>query len=134
MKGGLNLKKFLTILFIVICLLLCTSFVEAKNIDFTGAYFYGFTDSIAAGESTITREQCSAMIYRILKQSDNLKENIIDDAEIKDISSFNWSEKAIRYMVNIGALDLEDGYSYLYREITRNKIAKLLVVSCTITK
>lgn len=127
------MKKFITVLFVIICLLLCTSYVEAKNIDFTGAYFYGYNDYTAAGDQYITREEASAMMYRILKQSDNLK-NISSDIDIKDISSFNWSEKAIRYMVNIGALDLDNGYSYPYRTITRSEIAKLMVLSCTIEK
>ncbi|MEG2381597.1 MAG: S-layer homology domain-containing protein [Oscillospiraceae bacterium] len=127
-----KLKGILCIL-VIITILCCSisTFAIGKVEDFDYAFMYGTTDSSFSPTNNVTREEASAVFYRILKQSDLLGTfTTKESSSFKDISNTHWSKNALEYLKYTNVLDknfIKDEKVSPRQPLTRAEVAYIMV-------
>ena len=97
--------------------------------SFSYAYLYGYSDGRAAADQSLKREEVSATLYRLLKQTGKTAGFVKPaTSDFSDIETNRWSYNAIEYMVRIGAISISKKV-YPQAPITRGETAKLIAIS-----
>lgn len=129
------MKKITILLLIAILTMTVLATAKVTNYEFSGAYLYGYTDTIIAADASVTREEASAIVYRILKQNDKINGyGVINNQLFLDVKSNRWSYVAIEHMLKIKAIETKQEYFYPNRPITRGEMSKLVVVGFNFIK
>ncbi|MCC2686659.1 MAG: hypothetical protein K0R75_3558, partial [Paenibacillaceae bacterium] len=106
---------------------------DSVHIDFSYAYINGYDTGGVGPKDSLTREQVSASIYRILKQAGKtigyVKPSVSD---FRDLETDKWSYAAIEYMVSIGAIPKSTSV-YPTQPVTRGEMAKIIAMSSGLT-
>ena len=120
-------------------LILCNSVGRTSilgALSFDGAYIYGYNDTEMAPEMNVKRSEASAMLYRILKQNDELDGYVLSGSTFPDVSENDWFGSAIGFFEYIGVYNSNYGENYLSPEnfITRGEAAKLFAFAMGISE
>lgn len=101
----------------------------APLVDFAYGYINGYDTGNVGPEDSITREQVSASLYRILKQAGKTTDyNKPTVSDFTDLATSHWSFAAVEYMVSVGAIP--EGITVKPAQpITRGETAKLIAMS-----
>ncbi len=102
--------------------------------DFDFAFIYGYDDTYFAPDNNVTREEASSVLYRILKQSDQLDPfHKSQKSGFPDVEDGKWSLNALTYMQTVGALDAhfvdENNNVLPTQPLTRGEVAHIISVS-----
>lgn len=104
-----------------------------ETLDFTYGYINGYTTGSVGINDSLTREQVSASLYRILKQAGKIigytKPAVSD---FSDLATNRWSYAAIEYMVSIGAIPKGNTVKPL-EPVTRGEMAKIIAITNKMT-
>lgn len=92
------------------------------------AYLYGKSDTIVAPNDAIIRCEASALLYRLLKQNDQLSGYAKPSASsFSDLNTELWYNNGLEFMTQLGVYNKNGNSAYInaYQEITRGEAAKL---------
>jgi len=104
--------------------------ITIPKIDFSYAYLYGYSDSLAAADESLTRAEVSTILYRILKQSGATTGFTRPSTPTySDVPDSSWAYCALEYMTSIGAISGKDGMIYPDEKITRGEMAKIMCIA-----
>jgi len=92
------------------------------------AYIYGRDDTTMAPEDSISRSEASALLYRLLKQNNQLDGfSKPSTSSFKDLKGDEWYDNSLEFMTYMGVYNKNcaDDTIFAYRPITRGEAAKL---------
>ena len=94
------------------------------------AYIYGKSDTTMAPEEPIIRCEASALLYRLLKQNNQLfGYQKSDNVSFKDLSTSDWYYTSMEFMTYLGVYNPTGSSDRVapYQAITRGEAAKIFV-------
>lgn len=107
--------------------------IPSKNpviIEFSYAYLYGYIHGNVGADDPVTREDASALIYRLLKQNDKLDGFVKPSSEsYSDVAKSRWSFSAVEYMRSIEVFDQNSSVIYPANKISRGEAARIVAYS-----
>jgi len=104
--------------------------ITIPKIDFSYAYLYGYSDSIAAADESLTRAEVSTILYRILKQAGATTGFTCPSTPTySDVDSSSWAYVALEYMTSIGAISGAGGIIKPDEKVTRGEMAEIMCVA-----
>lgn len=99
-------------------------------INFPYAYLYGYEQGNVGGEDDVKREEASALLYRLLKQDNQIGGFVAGLSTFTDVSDTRWSKNALMYMKHIGVYVRD--YVNPHHAITRGEVAKIITFALRI--
>ncbi|MEG2380373.1 MAG: S-layer homology domain-containing protein, partial [Oscillospiraceae bacterium] len=100
-------------------------------INYPYAYLYGYDYGAVGGEDTIKREEACSLLYRLLKQDNQLYGFDVNCSSVfEDLVDTNWAKNALMYMNYIGVYN--DKIVQPTQEITRGEVAKIITFALKI--
>jgi hypothetical protein len=100
------------------------------HINFPYAYLYGYEQGNVGGEDDVKREEASALLYRLLKQDNQIGDFEAGSSTFTDVKDARWSKNALMYMKHIGVY--KNDYVNPHHAITRGEVAKIITFALRI--
>ena len=111
-----------------------SSILGTLNSD--SAYIYGYTDKELAPRANVRRSEAMAMIYRLLKQGDELAGYAMESPTFPDVDGTEWYGTAAGFFEYMRVYNSNNGANCLYPEqyITRGEAAKIYAFAMGISE
>jgi len=106
---------------------------DLSTLHFSNAYLYGYGWGDVGADEYLTREEVSAILYRLLKQN-NKTTGFVKPAvpTFKDLSATQWSYSAIEYMTSKGIFDSSSDKVFPGSKISRGEAARIICLALNI--
>ena len=102
-----------------------------KDLSSDYAYIFGRSDTEMQAEDSMHRGEVAAVLYRLLKQNDELDGFVYDEGATPAFSDIDgrWDRSALEYMAYIGAYDKSTDIIRPDQPITRGEAFKLTAIA-----